>query len=146
MTEAQRGLVEAVSRAMGAVQAVRLAWVFGSRIHGEPRADSDLDVGVVFARGLSSRARELARREVLLRLTDELGKLGEGADVVDLDSAASIVGFNALRYGVLALERDGEERIEWVVRAIRRYQDDARFREEFDEVAFGRPTPGGTHA
>ena len=100
LTEAQRKLVEAVSRA---VEVVRLSWVFGSRIHGKPRADSDLDVGVVYARSLSSRERELARREELQRLTDELGSLGEWADVVDLDRAASIVGFNALKYGVLAL-------------------------------------------
>ncbi len=137
LTEAQRKLVEGVARAVGAVPSVRLAWVFGSRIHGVPRADSDLDVGVVYARGLTGRERELARREVLQRLTDALGHLGEGADVVDLDRAASIVGFNALKHGALALERDGDERLAWVVRAIRKYQDDAPYRALFHEAAFG---------
>jgi predicted nucleotidyltransferase len=137
LTDTQRELVEAVSRASSAVAAVRTAWVFGSRIHGQPRADSDLDVGVVYARTLTSRERELARRELLQRLTDELGKLGEWADVVDLDRAASIVGFNALKYGALALERDADERIDWVVRAIRKYQDDAPYRALFHEAAFG---------
>ncbi|MBM4379362.1 MAG: hypothetical protein FJ086_08690 [Deltaproteobacteria bacterium] len=142
LKETQRKLVEAVARALGAVEGVRLGWAFGSRIHGQPRADSDLDVGVVYGRTLSSRERELARREVLQRLTDELGALGEGADVVDLDRAASIVGFNALKHGALALERDRDERIDWMVRAIRRYQDDAPYRALFHEAAFGRPSRG----
>ena len=140
--EAQGKLVEAVSRAVGAVDCVRMAWVFGSRNHGEPRADSDLDVGVVYPRTLTSRERELARREVLQRLTDELGTLGEGADVVDLDRAASIIGFNALKHGVLALERERDERIDWTVRAIRKYQDDAPYRALCHEAAFGRPSRG----
>ncbi len=139
-------LVSAVARALGPLEDVRCAWVFGSRARGDARPDSDLDVGVVYRRELGLLERELSRREILQRLTDGLGKLGEGADVVDLDRSGSSIAFRCLREGRLALERDAEERAWWMVRAFRAYQDDAKYRSLWREAAYGPQRDGDPDA
>jgi predicted nucleotidyltransferase len=139
-------LLSAVASALGPLSQVRAAWVFGSRARGDARPDSDLDVGVVYQRDLGPLDRELARREILQRLTDALGLLGEGADVVDLDRAGSSIAFQCLREGRLALERDADERAWWMVRAFRAYQDDAKYRALWKEAAYGPAREGDPDA
>jgi predicted nucleotidyltransferase len=124
-----------IAAALGPIQTVRVAYLFGSRGTGRPRPDSDLDVAVAWARGLGDEAREVARREVIAALTDALGALGERADIVDLYRADSAVGFRAIRDGLRVVSRSELERIELEVRIARRYDDDAPKRELFRNAA-----------
>ncbi|HVY45259.1 MAG TPA: nucleotidyltransferase domain-containing protein [Minicystis sp.] len=128
-------LVARVARALSGVPGVRVAFVFGSRVTRRARPDSDLDVGVVYARELDGRGREDARRDVCDALAAELGALGERADVVDLDRCGAAIAFAALRDGCLALARTEPERVAFAVRTMRRYDDDAPRRALFREAA-----------
>lgn len=128
-------LAQRVSAALATVEAVRVAYLFGSRAAGRPRPESDLDLAVRFDAGLDGRGRELARREVVARLTDALGPLGEKTDVVDLDLADSAVGFRAIRDGRCVLARDRAERVLLEARVARRYDDDGPRRELFRRMA-----------
>jgi predicted nucleotidyltransferase len=128
-------LVDAVRRALAPLTDIRVAYVFGSRIKGRPRADSDLDLAVAFPRTMDEWSRELLRREVIDRLVDELGMLGESADVVELDRASSGVAFAALRDGVRVVERDREERVALESRIMRVYWDDEPRRAIFRQAA-----------
>lgn len=124
-----------VAAATTRVPGVRLAYVFGSRIGGRPREDSDLDVAVLYDRSLDVRGREEARRDLLDALAEVLGALGERADIVDLDRCDSAVAFAAIRNGRLAHARDEDERIQLVSKIARRYDDDAPTRTLFREAA-----------
>lgn len=128
MQSAVDKLVGDVGAALAPIAPVRVAWVFGSRVRGTSRPDSDLDVGVVFARGLDDQQRFDARLEVIAALTDALGGLGERADVVDLMDCDSAVAFAAVCEGRRCLERARDERVEAAVRIGRRYDDDAPWR------------------
>jgi predicted nucleotidyltransferase len=114
-----------VARALSGIEGVRVAYVFGSRVHGVPRADSDLDLCVRYAPSLDAVAREQVRLAVVAALADELGSLGERADVVDTDRAGAGFGFRAVRDGRCALARSEAERVRFVAEAARRYDDEA---------------------
>ncbi len=128
-------LADVVGRALLPIKAVRVAYVFGSRARGEGRADSDLDVALVYPRSLDWEARERARRDVLTALSSALGALGERADLVDLDRADSAVAFRAVSEGLRVVARSEAERIAAEVTVGRRYDDDAPKRALFQRAA-----------
>lgn len=128
-------LVASVATALAGVEELRLAWVFGSRLAGRPRTDSDLDVAVRYDAGLDDAGREAARRRLVAALADALGAVGERADVVDLDRADVAVAFEAVRQGSLALARSEDERVEVVARVARRYDDERGKRELYRRAA-----------
>jgi predicted nucleotidyltransferase len=135
-------LVDAVRRALAPLTDIRVAYLFGSRIKGRPRSDSDLDLAVAFPRNMDEWSRELLRREVIDRLVDELGVLGESADIVELDRASSGVAFSALRDGVRVIERDREERVALESRIMSTYWDDEPRRAIFRQAAAVRAPRG----
>jgi predicted nucleotidyltransferase len=118
-------LVARVRRALEGVPAVRVAYLFGSRVTGRARPDSDLDLAVLFDRDLDATARLRATLDVIGLLTDALGVLGERADILDLRQAGSGVGFRAIREGRRVIERDPVERLRIEVRIARQYDDEA---------------------
>jgi uncharacterized protein YutE (UPF0331/DUF86 family)/predicted nucleotidyltransferase len=128
-------LASAVGAALSGVSAVRLAYLFGSRLRGNVRPDSDLDVGIVYDRALDDAAREGARRDILDALAASLGALGERADVVDLERAGSAIAFRAVRDGELAIARTAPERVRFVASVARRFDDDAPRRRLFRQAA-----------
>lgn len=132
---AAEDITRRVGEALRPLTAVRLAWVFGSRVRGTARETSDLDIGVVYDRDLDAWGRHRCRLEVIAALTDEFGGLGERADVADLERCDSAVAFEAIRDGRCALARSEEERLRAVVRIGRRYDDDAPRRRLFSEAA-----------
>lgn len=133
--DASDELASSVGCALSRVPSVRVAFVFGSRVTGRARIDSDLDVAVVYDRTLTDREREAARRDVLDELAASLGALGERADVVDLDRCDSSVAFSAIKHGRLALARSEPERVRTVVAIARRFDDDAPKRALFRRAA-----------
>ncbi len=117
-------LLYQVALALQPLPQVRVAWLFGSRVKGAARPDSDLDVAVVLPRNLGADARLHLRLSIIAALTDALGPLGERADVVDVDEADPAVAFAALSEGLLVLARSEDERVEAAVRIMKRHADD----------------------
>jgi predicted nucleotidyltransferase len=137
-------LLRRVAEALAPLDAVRLAWVFGSRVRGGATDRSDLDVAVVFPRELGDAGRERVRRAIVAALTDALGAVGERADVVDLDFTSSGVAFRAIAEGRRALARSESERVAAEVRIARRYDDEAPRRELYRRAARNHAGgPGG---
>ena len=127
----------AIREALTPLDAVRVAFVFGSRVSGTARPDSDLDLAVLFARGTDPIARLDAKLAVIDALTAKLGPLGERTDVVDLDDCDPAIAFAAL-CGRLVLERDRDERLALHVRICRNYEDDAPRRALYRRAAVAR--------
>ena len=134
MADPDAALVGAATRALLPIEAVRLAYLFGSRARGPARPDSDLDIAVVYAGDSDVAQREILRRRVVAALTDALGAVGERADVVDLELAPSEIAFAAIRATRLFARTDAE-RIRHEVRIARRYDDDAPRRALFRAAA-----------
>ena len=122
-------LVARVSDALAGIRSVRVAYLFGSRARGTARPDSDLDIAVLYDPLLDANGRETVRRDVIDRLADSIGALGERADVVDLNRAGSAVGFRVIRDGRRLLERDRAERVRLEARIARAYDDERPRRE-----------------
>jgi predicted nucleotidyltransferase len=118
-------LVDRVGRALTQIHGVRVAYLFGSRVTGRVRADSDLDLAVLFDPSLDAGARLRVELDIVAALTDALGPVGERTDVVDLGRAGSGVAFRAIREGQCVLARDPAERVRLVARIARLYDEDA---------------------
>src|SRR5260370_30032486 len=114
-------LAQRVAAALAPLDEVLVAWIFGSQLAGSATERSDLDVAVSLPRDLDDDARELVRRRIVASLTEALGKLGERADVVDIDRTSSSVAFRAIREGRRVLSRSESNRGAAEVRAARRY-------------------------
>jgi predicted nucleotidyltransferase len=127
-------LAAAITTALGPLVGIRVAYLFGSRARGDSRDDSDLDVAVSYD-AADDRVRETVRRAIVAALTDALGRVGERADVVDLERADSAVAFRAIREGRLVLSRSQGDRVRIESRVGRRYDDDAPKRALFRRAA-----------
>jgi len=132
---APEDLTRQVAAALEPLEAVRVAWLFGSQAAGTGGPRSDLDVAVVHARDLDDEGRERARRLIVAALTEALGRLGERADVVDVDRTSSAVAFRAIRDGRRVIARSESERVAAEVRIMRRYDDESPRRALFRQAA-----------
>ncbi len=89
--------VESLARALEQIEGVRLAVLFGSTAQGTSRANSDIDLGVLMARGsdFSPAMRVALERAV-----------GRTVDLVHLDIAPPLLRFEIASAGVVLVERD----------------------------------------
>jgi predicted nucleotidyltransferase len=95
------------------------AYLFGSRVAGKARPDSDVDTAV-----LLSEEDGGARFERRLRLMSEVSDVcGREADVVVLNDAPPLLQDQVLRHGRLVFERDQQARVEFEVWAGKVYAD-----------------------
>jgi len=122
-------LAERLQAALEPIADVRLVYLFGSVVSGRCHGESDLDVGVVYPRELDGWARERLRREIVAALTDALGRLGERADVVDLERVPGALALDAVRRGRRLIVRDQGERCQFEALAVKRSDDEAGLRE-----------------
>ena len=109
---------------------VHAAWLFGSRARGTERPDSDIDVAVLI---------DDARAATPARLKDAIWHLGpvlardvpsERIDLVILNGAPALLRHRVIRDGVLLTSRSAADRVRFVRRTIRDYQDfEPRLRE-----------------
>ena len=88
------------------------AWLFGSQARGDARAQSDVDVAVLFG-----RPRPVTLDALPTRLHGKLEQaVGGEVDLVVLDGADPDLVHRVLRDGVLLAERDRSRRIAFEVR------------------------------
>ncbi len=112
-----------------------LAYCFGSRATGRNRPDSDLDLAVLWDRTLDGGAQRNAEHRLRAALAENLGRLGEEADLVDLARAGTILGFRVIRDGKLLLVRSPSLRVQFEARIARAYDDEAPYRQLFRRAA-----------
>jgi predicted nucleotidyltransferase len=135
VTEQVDELASHVAAAVRKTPGARVAFLFGSHVTGHVWAESDLDVAVRFVAQFDDDARWKAKLELIAALTDGLGRLGERADIVDLDRADSAIGFRAVRDGTCVFAASEAERVRAIVDVARRYDDDAPRRNLFKQAA-----------
>ena len=99
-------------------------YLFGSVARGEARADSDVDVGVLFERDPPATldAPQFAVEAELER------RFGRAVQVVALNRASSDLVHRVLRDGRLVLDRDPAARTRFEVRSRNEYFDMAPIR------------------
>jgi predicted nucleotidyltransferase len=136
-------LRDRIVRSLELFAGIRVAWFFGSQLTGRIGPESDLDIAVAYEHALDADAREALRRHVVVALSDSLGRLGERADVVDLDDCDSAVAFRAVSEGALLFARSDEDRVRAVARVARRYDDESPRRELFRRAAIAVSTGPG---
>lgn len=113
-------LIEQLTAALNDIPDVRLAYLFGSRARGQARADSDIDVAVLVAAAAAADRGALVRR-----LAGRLGREVSAArlDLVILNDAPALLRHRVLRDGVLLMQRSATDRVRFVTRTLRDYQD-----------------------
>jgi predicted nucleotidyltransferase len=126
--EALRARLEPIFRRHGHVV---VAYLFGSAARGDTHERSDLDLAVLFD------GRDLAGyRALWIDLRDALG--ARDFDLVALNGAGPVLGFEILRDGRPLYARSVEELNEFERRAWHRYQDTRRLRAIGDDYLKGR--------
>ena len=90
-----RALADGITAALRAYPEIVVAYLFGSVARGQARADSDLDVGVVYA---SPGAGERGPARRVAALAAAIGKATgfEAVDVVDLEAQGPIFAHRLL--------------------------------------------------
>jgi len=108
---ASHDISSAVQAALRTRPEVPVGYVFGSRARGDARADSDLDVGLVFSRGVERAERE--RVAVAVAVAVARGTGVERVDVVDLDEQGPIFCHRVLCEGERVHEVDTARRVDF---------------------------------
>jgi uncharacterized protein len=117
------GILESVARRLAEEAPVDAVWLFGSEAAGRARADSDLDLGILFSRSPSP--------EELLRLRALAAEMvGREVDLVDLRPASPILGMQIIRHGRLVLDQDPVSTANFVASLQSRRYDVMRSRRE----------------
>ena len=143
-------LRDQLAASLEAQPAVRFALLFGSRVSGSPRPDSDWDVAVFLDEALDARERFALR----CRLVSELEALVQTAepsderrvDLVVLNDATSLLGLRALR-GEWLVRRDELARVRYTVKTLSGLDDERHglamhwrgLRQRMEARVFGRP-------
>lgn len=131
---------EALLGVLRSVPEVAVALLFGSRARGNARADSDVDVAVIFVPAADGARRFALRCELSERLARAMGV--DRADVVDLEAASPLLAHEVLQHGRLLLSLDEPLRTRVVARQVMRYIDTAPMRRVLDDATFRRVAEG----
>ena len=123
-------LSDRLAHALGGDSSVRLAWLHGSRARGTARRESDIDVAVLLDDECA--ASPSAIKDSIWRLAGALGREvpSDRLDLVLLNHAPALLRHRVIRDGAPLFARSDAERVGFVLRTIREYQDlEPRLRE-----------------
>ena len=123
-------LRDRLAHALSGDSTVRLAWLHGSRARGAARRESDIDVAVLLDDECA--ATPSAVKDSIWRLAGALGREvpSDRLDLVLLNDAPALLRHRVIRDGVALFARSDAERVRFVLRTIREYQDmEPRLRE-----------------
>ena len=121
-----------------AVAAVQCAWLFGSTARGEAGPLSDVDVAVLLD-GSVPRENYL---DIAAALVEALERCAPRIDLVVLNEAPPALRHRVLLDGLLLLERDPRQRIEFEVRSIREALDVQHITAIYDRALLERAARG----
>jgi predicted nucleotidyltransferase len=114
-------IIERLRPYLAAQPRIAAAWLFGSAARGELRADSDIDVGVVFLRGVSAREREAVLTDLASRMDSATAP--RALDLVALEDQGHVFVHRALRDGKRIVINDEERRVDFESDALVWYLD-----------------------
>lgn len=100
---------------------VAVAYLYGSQARGEAHSASDVDVAVLFQAQLSSAERFEQLLKLRSALTDRLQR--PDVNLVDLAEASPLLRFEVYREGRLLYCQDEAARVDFLVTALRDYED-----------------------
>lgn len=123
-------LREAIVCVVATVPEIAAAYVFGSVARGEARADSDLDIGVLYT---DRRAHDRLVASLASRLGAATGF--HAVDVVDLEAQGPIFAHEVLCESVLVHDADPERRVDFESDTLVRAFD---FRPTYDLATRGK--------
>ena len=139
-----------LARGLRAEPTVRLAWLFGSRVRGAARAESDVDVAVLVDDACADGPGAL--KDSYFRLIPAMtgAVRSDLIDLVILNHAPPLLRHRVIRDGVLLYARAEAERVRFVHRTIREYLDfEPRLREQtrllIRRLKEGRPRHDGRY-
>lgn len=115
------GLIERLRPALASEPRLAVAWLFGSAARGEMRADSDVDVAVVFAAATTARDRDSLIADLASRL--EAATAPRPLDLIALEDQGHVFVHRALRDGKRIVVNDEERRVDFESDALVRYLD-----------------------
>lgn len=107
-------------RALAERDGVVAAYLFGSQVTGDTWAESDLDLGLLFAQPPED---PLAPATIADELEDELGLPAGTLDIRVLNQASPRFLFQVLRDGEVVYEADPDRRVAFETRSTSRYYD-----------------------
>ncbi len=117
----ERDRVEPVIREVVAAspRPIAAAWLFGSIARGTERADSDVDVALLYSEPPKGILADLPA-ELESELTTRLGR---EVQVVVMNRAPAELAMSVLNEDRLLFERDAACRVEWEIRVRNEYWD-----------------------
>lgn len=134
-------------KAVFETRGVVLAYIYGSQATGNAGSLSDVDIAVLFSRGLESRDRF----QRVLALIGDLASVFKRDDVnvLDLDEGAPLLNNNVRLHGRVIFCADERARIAFMIRALQQYEDtepmrreqNYYLREKIRRGLFGKPIP-----
>ena len=105
---------------LSALPILSTAWVFGSVVRGTARANSDIDIAVMFHEKCSDTERFDSR----LKLMNDLSALvNYDVDVIDIEATPLFLQHQVRKGGILIVDKERKRRIEFDVRSRREYFD-----------------------
>jgi len=132
-------LADSLRAALGRADApVQCAWLFGSTARGEAGPLSDVDVAVL----LDDRVARENYLDVAAALAEELERCAPRIDLVVLNEAPPALRHRVILDGLLLLERDPKQRIDFEVRSIREALDFQHITATYDRALLERAAGG----
>ncbi len=109
-----------VRAALASQPDVAAAYLFGSLARGEATPRSDMDIAVLLRSPLAEEERVLRRLELMALLEPVTAR---AVQVITLDDAPPVLAFAVISEGILLLDTWPADRIDFEVRAMKRYFD-----------------------
>jgi uncharacterized protein len=107
------------------------AWMFGSFARGESRADSDIDVAVMFNPSLHMDTWKLRQQAQVLA-----SQWGREVDLVNIRDVSPVLQFEIIQSNQRLFAKDAEQADNFELFAMSQYRDyNERFAPEFARIA-----------